>query len=137
MNTTHATEFRVGNLFRFISTDSIEQVADIRTAGIKTPTINNVLIADIEPIPLNEDWLVRFGFEKDINTSWFRIGYFAEMEDVSNRMIIGYNTVSNRLGCYQEGDANGIFAQKTFQYVHQLQNLIFALTGTELTLTDK
>lgn len=137
MNTTHATEFRVGNLFRFISTDSIEQVADIRTAGIKTPTINNVLITDIEPIPLNEDWLVRFGFEKDINTSWFRIGYFAEMEDVSNRMIIGYNTVSNRLGCYQEGDANGIFAQKTFQYVHQLQNLIFALTGTELTLTDK
>ena len=137
MNTTHATQFRVGNLFRFISTDSIEQVADIRTAGIKTPTINNVLITDIEPIPLNEDWLVRFGFEKDINTSWFRIGYFAEMEDVSNRMIIGYNTVSNRLGCYQEGDANGIFAQKTFQYVHQLQNLIFALTGTELTLTDK
>lgn len=137
MNTTHATEFRVGNLFRFISTDSIEQVADIRTAGIKTPTINNVLITDIEPIPLNEDWLVRFGFEKDINTSWFRIGYFAEMEDVSNRMIIGYNTVSNRLGCYQEGDANGIFAQKTFQYVHQLQNLYFALTGTELTLTDK
>ena len=137
MNTTHATQLRVGNLFRFISTDSIEQVADIRTAGIKTPTINNVLITDIEPIPLNEDWLVRFGFEKDINTSWFRIGYFAEMEDVSNRMIIGYNTVSNRLGCYQEGDANGIFAQKTFQYVHQLQNLIFALTGTELTLTDK
>ena len=137
MNTTHATEFRVGNLFRFISTDSIEQVADIRTAGIKTPTINNVLITDIEPIPLNEDWLVRFGFEKDINTSWFRIGYFAEMEDVSNRMIIGYNTVSNRLGCYQEGDANGIFAQKTFQYVHQLQNLYFSLTGTELTLTDK
>ena len=137
MNTTQATQLRVGNLFRFISTDSIEQVADIRTAGIKTPTINNVLITDIEPIPLNEDWLVRFGFEKDINTSWFRIGYFAEMEDVSNRMIIGYNTVSNRLGCYQEGDANGIFAQKTFQYVHQLQNLIFALTGTELTLTDK
>lgn len=137
MNTIQATEFRVGNLFRFISTDSIEQVADIRTAGIKTPTINNVLITDIEPIPLNEDWLVRFGFEKDINTSWFRIGYFAEMEDVSNRMIIGYNTVSNRLGCYQEGDANGIFAQKTFQYVHQLQNLYFALTGTELTLTDK
>lgn len=137
MNTTQATQLRVGNLFRFISTDSIEQVADIRTAGIKTPTINNVLITDIEPIPLNEDWLVRFGFEKDINTSWFRIGYFAEMEDVSNRMIIGYNTVSNRLGCYQEGDANGIFAQKTFQYVHQLQNLYFALTGTELTLTDK
>lgn len=137
MNNIQATEFRVGNLFRFISTDSIEQVADIRTAGIKTPTINNVLITDIEPIPLNEDWLVRFGFEKDINTSWFRIGYFAEMEDVSNRMIIGYNTVSNRLGCYQEGDANGIFAQKTFQYVHQLQNLYFALTGTELTLTDK
>ena len=153
MNTIQATELRIGNFIgmnleeypnNFFTALEIgetmkvyEGLITLKGASIKRVETSFMYVDDFEPIPLNEDWLVRFGFEKDINTSWFRIGYFAEMEDVSNRMIIGYNTVSNRLGCYQEGDANGIFAQKTFQYVHQLQNLYFSLTGTELTLTDK
>ena len=130
MNTIQATEFRVGNLFRFISTDSIERVADIRTAGIKTPTINNVLITDIEPIPLNEDWLVKFGFENvddEIDYSEFVLNYVTIEGNGSDKQepfhfVRGVD--------YRE--------RKTeIKYVHQLQNLYFALTGIELTLTDK
>ena len=120
MNTTQATQLRVGNLFRFISTDSIEQVADIRTAGIKTPTINNVLITDIEPIPLNEDWLVRFGFE------------VYEFDHKENQYRFKERLIVIRDGCFIDYGSS-----VSIKYVHTLQNLIFALTGTELTLTDK
>ena len=124
METTHATQLRVGNLFRFISTDSIEQVADIRTAGIKTPTINNVLITDIEPIPLNEDWLVKFGFEKPAHSWNGKIFHLSEWDAFPLNWCVAM-------------DKNNAVIVRKLQYVHQLQNLYFALTGTELTLTDK
>jgi len=116
MNTIQETQLRVGNLFRFISTDSIEQVADIRTAGIKTPTINNVLITDIEPIPLNEDWLVRFGGE---NRSLYPYRFGKRIIIIRNNKLFDYASDTE------------------LKWVHQFQNFIFALTGTELTITDK
>ena len=145
MNTTHATEFRVGNLFRFISTDSIEQVADIRTAGIKTPTINNVLIDDIEPIPLNEDWLVRFGFENEIIKPSTKHGSYFSKHYTDCKYSFSFAEFRNDWGFYHsytdagnEEDNNRFdFVSCGIKYVHQLQNLYFALTGTELTLTDK
>ena len=128
MNTIQATEFRVGNLFRFISTDSIERVADIRTAGIKTPTINNVLIADCEPIPLNEDWLVKLGFTKERN-SIDSADLFIKKDIVfvltGEHYTVSWNSVTINL------------IPAKVKFVHELQNLFYCLTGTELTLTDK
>ncbi len=128
MNTTQATQLRVGNLFRFISTDSIEQVADIRTAGIKTPTINNVLITDIEPIPLNEDWLVKLGFTKERN-SIDSADLFIKKDIVfvltGEHYTVSWNSVTINL------------IPAKVKFVHELQNLFYCLTGTELTLTDK
>ena len=69
---------------------------------------------DIKPIPLTEEWLVKFGFEKNESrwifkeieiTSWFTFRFSKEPLKV------------------QEID-----------YVHQLQNLYFALTNEELTI---
>lgn len=121
-------ELKVGNLFRFISTDSIEQVADIRTAGIKTPTINNVLIADCEPIPLNEDWLVKLGFTKERN-SIDSADLFIKKDIVfvltGEHYTVSWNSVTINL------------IPAKVKFVHELQNLFYCLTGTELTLTDK
>ena len=75
-----------------------------------------------EPIPITEEWLLKFGFEKIIgsNESNFTNGF--------------YNLFVNSLGevnfyFFKEGD----WYQK-IDYVHQLQNLYFALTGSELTV---
>ena len=71
-------------------------------------------ISQIQPIPLTKEWLVKFGFvngEKD-NFS------FTKYMDLR---ILG-----------SEADYNGIWFGKVF-YVHQLQNLYFALCGVELT----
>ena len=69
---------------------------------------------DVEPIPLTEDWLERFGFEySDLNgdSGLWKIPPF-QIYGKYNQFIYDY-----------ELDVN---------YVHQLQNLYFALTGEEL-----
>jgi hypothetical protein len=73
-----------------------------------------------EPIPLTEEWLLKFGFNE--------IGGCNE-KDFTNG---DYNIFINSLGevnflFFREGD----WYQK-LDYVHQLQNLFFALTQTEL-----
>ena len=76
-----------------------------------------------EPIPLTDEWLLKFGFEKlDIDLYkidneyfilFFNETYYIADEDWQNKKrIIGKGLI----------------------YVHQLQNLYFALTGEELTI---
>jgi hypothetical protein len=70
----------------------------------------------IEPIPLTEEWLERFGFEySDLNgdSGLWKIPPF-QIYGKYNQFLYDYRL-----------DVN---------YVHQLQNLYFALTGEELTI---
>lgn len=71
------------------------------------------------PIPLTEEWLVRFGFRKTFDSPF---EYF-EWTDHNLQL-------SEKFDCYL-----GKFTQP-IKYVHQLQNLYFALTGEELKLTE-
>jgi len=76
------------------------------------------------PIPLTEEWLEKFGFEKEktLNIFWawnldrLRISKLEE-NDICD---VTYTTI---------GDL-----YLTIQSVHQLQNLYFALTGQELEI---
>ena len=110
-----AKELRIGNLFRFISTNYIEYVSDIKTNGLKTPVINNVSIKDTEPIPLTEEWLVKFGFVKDK----LEVGLYH------------FNDLEIFLPNYFTWKTQFI---NNIKHVHQLQNLYFALTNEELTI---
>jgi hypothetical protein len=70
-----------------------------------------------KPIPLTEERLLKFGFEKDVteyNTCWFL-----------NHVYIWF--------------VDGEYINELdlpIKYVHQLQNLYFALKGEELTLKE-
>ena len=78
--------------------------------------------SEFQPIPLTEEWLLKFGFEKSM--SWT---YVIELQ--GNLKLVYY------LG--EKGWSIGFKAYSDFsnlEYVHQLQNLFFALTGEELTL---
>jgi len=108
-----ASELRIGNY--------IEVNGEIRqvTSGIIV-TIDTISKPDTKPIPLTEEWLLKFGFdEKGIGYAkgfiylWhYDDGIFLELVSDSN----SHNT--------------------PLKYVHQLQNLYFALTGEELTIKD-
>ena len=89
----------------------------------------------LDGIVLNEKWLLKFGFGKMIGffitTSPNIILELSENND--NSTIQWYCYVRN-----MNGHQNDDFAllRKDLQYVHQLQNLYFALTGEELVLSE-
>ena len=75
-----------------------------------------------EPIPLTEEWVRKFGFRKTSNRSdnWHNDGTFLYVRYIRKVFYI-----------YTSG-SNGPCQLTTVKYVHQLQNLNFALTGKEL-----
>ena len=77
---------------------------------------------NLQPIPLTVEWLLKFGFEK--SGLWT---YVIELQ--GNLKLVYY------LG--EKGWSIGFKSYSDFSnlyYVHQLQNLYFALTGKELTI---
>lgn len=88
---------------------------------------------NFDNIPITEQWLLDFGFIKD--------------EDLGD--MIYYQLPNKKSGygvCFDHdeivfyhynilGVTNPIYDSKYFQYVHQLQNIFFDLTGEELTKT--
>jgi hypothetical protein len=82
----------------------------------------NESIKEFSPIPLTEDWLVRFGFIFSNNQTQAK-KYYNESGN-----IFGLNFVD---GVYEF-----TWGATPIRFVHQLQNLYFALTGEELQLKE-
>lgn len=76
---------------------------------------------DLQPIPLTEEWLLKFGFKQCENYYWYRKGNV-----FTNMMVANL--------CDTE-DEEGFFVPN-INTVHSLQNLYFALTGEELTIKN-
>jgi hypothetical protein len=76
----------------------------------------------LNPIPLTEDWLLKFGFEK-INHVHGYVFYSHRKSKISVYLDMKIEWMGYLTAC------------KT--YVHQLQNLYFALTGEELILKEE
>jgi len=74
----------------------------------------------LEPIPLTEDWLLKFGFETWHKRDW-------DIGGVGDGQLLTVTT-------YAKTPIVRVWNQDIIhiKYVHQLQNLYFALTGTEL-----
>jgi len=110
-----ANELRIGNLildeeFDIIYTVDLDFFHDLVSGGF--------LMADLIPIPLTNEWLVKFGFEKNETYTYLK----------KNKFIIDLNeNMSNYYLC-------DIDIRVDIKHVHQLQNLYFALTGEELKI---
>lgn len=80
-----------------------------------------------KPIPLTEEWLLKFGFKKDIIVDLYRLhNQFGS--------IIYYPSTSAEKAKINFMLTGACFMNNTITNVHQLQNLYFALTGRELTV---
>ena len=91
-----------------------------------------------QPIPLTEEWLLKFRFEKDDIAYSKNIDLFGGGKKLSFSGDYLYivdsekqNTIPTDIITIWNKDV-----KKNF-YVHQLQNLYFALTGEELTLKEQ
>lgn len=112
-----SNELRLGNWVKELdgNTMQIEYISDIHHA------------ANLEPIPLTEEWLIKFGFEWDKSQK----DYYINIEE-DNQICINLKEQVFYIGCgFEWGAVKG-----KSKYVHQLQNLYFALTGEELKYED-
>lgn len=116
-------DLRIGNFILFSEDSSVFEVKEITETGLSVKNEIEEIWIDIfqfEPIPLTEEWLIKFGFkEKDRIYKNDRIEI--NMGNHGTVIIIGAN------GGYS------IPVQGKGYSVHWLQNLYYALTGEELT----
>lgn len=140
-------ELRIGNLFHMISRGSgiaipmkevpfkvVELHAfDLRCVAhnINPATVEDwalVKYFDCSPIPLDEEWLVKFGFKKRSNID-------DDLDSIYESEIGYCITIKN--GRYNFQFPSLYAGEISIVSVHQLQNLYFALTeGNELLLLN-
>ena len=88
----------------------------------------------IKPIPLTEEWLERMGFSRiDGNGAGNVYGFIGDDMLVNDDLKFVYMFKGHGLPNMEE---KFLRRNKEFKYVHQLQNLYFALTGSELTIKE-
>jgi hypothetical protein len=84
---------------------------------------------DLDPIPLTAEWLVSLGFEvydRGGPGRFYKDGYIIDPNDSSS--IYPYNLLTIH--------EDGVLSLKSLRYIHELQNLFFALADEELTLKE-
>jgi hypothetical protein len=125
-----ANELRIGNYIG--DKDDIAIVESIDKDGCMVQFINDEkngfrISQPIKPIPLTEEWLLRMGFEKKEDDLFIiKLTY--------NNNSIKYSKDYQTWVYYKDDNDAGCNAIADCQYVHELQNLYFALTKKELTM---
>jgi len=133
-----AEELRIGNLVGIENTaihangcnhlEARFEIEEIRNESVHFKGFAyGEFLKDLKPIPLTEEWLIRFGFEKIDNPNntptwvWLKNGERWFIETCKNKDIFlkGLGFGGNQVNT---------------NYVHQVQNLYFAITGEELTI---
>ena len=112
----NANELRIGNYYD-------------HNGEIKTVTPNTILEVWeakrnwCKAISLTEEWLLKFGFKEIIVDSWY------------SKLAENKNTINiSKSGLVAINDDKPI---RAIEYVNQLQNIYFALTGEELTIKEQ
>lgn len=115
-----ANELRIGN---YVYDDVLKDIDTVYQLDLRC--VNDCYIKDLnnemKPIPLTEEWLLKFGFVVfGIDKDHYSLHDF-KLFDVG-----GYYIVTPLPHEYKP----------IIKHVHQLQNLYFALTGEELTIKE-
>lgn len=117
-----AAELRIGNILYYGDGELIVGINVLRD-------IDTYIQLGAKPIELTKERLLSAGFEEEKN-SWFSILYTAQIQDSVTKLSINLITGSVSIIDWDEGTPS--YIGYSVKYVHQLQNLYFALTGEEL-----
>ena len=119
-----AKYYRIGNLVEYDG-----RIFEMHTIADTYPTLNTsefgigvVEWYNIKPIKITEEWLMKMGFRKDSETDyrWF-LNY-------KSNDIFTYDIDDHTISVGESWD----FCKR--MYVHELQNLFYALTKEELKI---
>ncbi len=121
-------ELRIGNYVEIYQGNKVGFVDNCIVESIYGYEVNGYSDDDIHPIPITQKWLFKFGF------IWHNQEYYNGVIYIKNAHI----SSSFPWGLYPEELGSGMIIKnhKKLQYVHQLQNLYFAITGEELVISQ-
>jgi len=124
-------DLRIGNLVKeYYSGDIIKVDINILTLIYKTTQPDSDFQNVYQPIPLTEEWLIKFGFKmKNMNIGTFN-DCWHEYE------LFKYPKTKNITLSLQPFNKKDVAVLARIFYVHQLQNLYFALTQKELEINN-
>lgn len=127
-----ANELRIGNYIKLMLNDEDFVIVQV--------TLNDLEAVDnkkglYEPIPLTEEWLLNFGFEKNDHLIILTLNKCTYLEldnngDFYNVFIKQFDTTDKSIN-----DTIGLGIELI--NVHELQNLYFVLKGEELEVKTK
>jgi len=129
MDAIKVNELRVGNL---VNDPALENPIEIQPQGLVYVQSGQF---KVYPIPLTEEWATKLGFGNDIGVPYQR--WIGEPYDKGTIIItLHFQRKQIQISSQQEeGDRLLYIYLPIPKYVHTLQNLYFALTGNELTIT--
>ncbi|HLK30433.1 MAG TPA: hypothetical protein VKT28_17755 [Puia sp.] len=131
-------DIRIGNflIFDFPNGSKVQHRSEHihkKFDGYRTViTINDINIDKVHGIPLANEWLVKFGFEKI--DKQFQHNWVITKPKTGEHYSIQFSEDKFWLS-NSEFDA-WCYVIRDVEYVHQLQNLYYDLAGEELTVKD-
>ena len=126
-----AKELRIGNLVNY--EQKTHRIIGINQTECESIWVNSKTHLDVythkysqtEPIPITEEWLLKFGFTEYAD-------YYIYLHDFQNQSIIVKFFAGSWV--FYQGFLNDFNELTGVKYIHQLQNLYFALTGQQLEI---
>jgi len=115
----NATELRIGNLVRLKEHDAQVKVEQYQLCESD--------LIDVQPIPITRDWLLKNGFKEYIDFG-LRTGTYDKMPLCG----FAYSMNTKKVMILHDGNHLCHWIDIKIEYVHQLQNIYFALRGEEL-----
>lgn len=117
-------ELRIGNCVRYLGSDTIVSV--VSDGFISTLKSGAIAVGQADPIPLTKEWLFKLGFKDQTSTfgvvrgSLIICGEYAKILYAEYIPFMVLDIGGNRMPLHH------------IKHVHQLQNLLSALTSKEL-----
>lgn len=118
-------ELRIGNWLTDNRNGKHFNIGSIKS-NFYDVSVNEMYLGFIDPIPLTHEILEKCGFEK--HGRW---NYLVIYEESIDNTFIEFDCDLNEVSLFLNNES---LTMKHIKHVHQLQNLIFALTGEELNI---
>jgi len=126
-----SSDLRIGNLLYSDRYKREVEVTAIEQTGVKV--YGDFFIEgayNLKPIPLDEDWLIKFGFEYSDEEEMYLNKY---IQDIGSLYFSKYDYII-RIEIYSRRNTSVPF--RHVKHVHKLQNLYYSLTGEELKIKE-
>ena len=132
----NSKDLRIGNYVKL--NNDIDVIQSVGQWCYTVRTIEENPVSILKPIPLTEEWLIKFGFDKNDKNRWqinghsYAIYWYSYVATGDNHQMYRLEYHNTDYGkdeyqdCHQMADR--------LKHVHSLQNLYMCLTGEELKL---